>query len=96
MATRQKVSMPNPGWLFFWIFSIILFVFLCFHHGSYDIEDITPLQVSGSVPGRSISSKWKGNDRCGSQGYRAPCGKPETTISSNLKLKKNSSKGNIK
>jgi hypothetical protein len=34
--------MPNPGWLFFWIFSIILFVFLCFHHGSYDIEDITP------------------------------------------------------
>lgn len=42
MATRQKVSMPNPGWLFFWIFSIILFVFLCFHHGSYDIEDITP------------------------------------------------------
>jgi len=42
--------MPNPGWLFFWIFSIILFVFLCFHHGSYDIEDITPLKFQETQP----------------------------------------------
>jgi len=50
MATRQKVSMPNPGWLFFWIFSIILFVFLCFHHGSYDVQDITPLKFQRTQP----------------------------------------------
>ena len=50
MATKQKVSMPKPGWIFFWIFSIILFIFLCFHHGNYDVEDMTPLKFQKSQP----------------------------------------------
>ena len=50
MATRQKVKMPNPGWLFFWIFSIVLFMFLSFHHGNYDVEDITPMRYQETQP----------------------------------------------
>ena len=39
MASNHKLKLPNPGWLFFWIFSIILFMFLSFHHGSYNVEE---------------------------------------------------------
>ena len=50
MATKQKVSMPNPGWIFFWVFSIVLFIFLSFHHGNYDVEDVKPLPFQKTQP----------------------------------------------
>lgn len=62
----QKVTSPNPGFLFLWCFFLVLAIFLSAHHWHYSIKKkVLPFQTQAKLkeklPSRITVTKQKGD-----------------------------------